>query len=121
VSGYNSGKCSSKILGNILGYGFGSDSGEESGNTLEYDLGKVMGSDSGKESGTASDKGPGKNLGKDAGKIKHARQGDFLSLGSIRVEGGDLKDSEPRSTNHEVDQKFWFKFKDRVKEEIGPR
>jgi hypothetical protein len=55
------------------------------------------------------------------GKTKCARQGDFFALGSIQVEGGDLKESEPWSPSHEEDQRIWLKFKDRVKEEIGPR
>jgi hypothetical protein len=49
------------------------------------------------------------------------RQGDFFASGSIRVEGGDLKESEPRSPGQEEDQRIWFKFKDQVKEEIGLR
>jgi hypothetical protein len=55
------------------------------------------------------------------GKTKRARQGHFFTSGSIRVEGGDLKKSEPRSPSQEEDQRIRFKFKDRVKEEIGPR
>jgi hypothetical protein len=55
------------------------------------------------------------------GKTKRARHGDFFALGSIRVEGGDLKEFVPRSTSHEEDQRIQFKFKDRVKKEIGPR
>jgi hypothetical protein len=55
------------------------------------------------------------------GKTKRARQGDFFSSGSIRVEGEDLKESKPRSPSQEEDQRIWFKFKDRVREEIGPR
>jgi hypothetical protein len=52
---------------------------------------------------------------------KMCRQGDFFASGSIRVEGGDLKESEPRSPGQEEDQRIWFKFKDQVKEEIGLR
>jgi hypothetical protein len=48
-------------------------------------------------------------------------RGDFFASGSIRVEGGDLKESEPRRPSQEEDQRIWFKFKDRVKEEIGSR
>jgi hypothetical protein len=55
------------------------------------------------------------------GKTKCARQGDFFASGSIRVEGGDLKESETRSPGQEEDQRIQFKFKDRVKEEIRPR
>jgi hypothetical protein len=54
-------------------------------------------------------------------KTKRARHGDFFASGSIRVEGGDIKGSEPRSPSQEEDQRIWFKFKDRVKEEIGLR
>jgi hypothetical protein len=55
------------------------------------------------------------------GKRKRARQGDFFASGSIRVEGGDLKVFEPSSPNQEEDPRIWFKFKDRVEEEIGLR
>jgi hypothetical protein len=96
-----------------------------SGTTRVSNTGKVLGSDSGKELGTASDKGPGnrpgKNSGNKAGQNKCPRQRDFFASGSIRIEGGDLKESEPRSPNQEEDQRIRFKFKDRVKEEIGPR
>jgi hypothetical protein len=55
------------------------------------------------------------------GKTKHARQEDFFASGSIRDQGGDLKESEPRSPSQEEDQKIQLKFKDQVKEEIWPR
>jgi hypothetical protein len=55
------------------------------------------------------------------GKTKRARQGDFFTSESIRVEGGDLKKSEPMSPSQEEDQRIQFMFKDRVKEEIGLR
>jgi hypothetical protein len=55
------------------------------------------------------------------GKTKRARQGDFFASGTIRVEGGDLKESEPRSPSQEEDQRIRFMFKDRIKEEIDPR
>jgi hypothetical protein len=55
VSRYNSGKCSGKILSNMLGYGPSSNSGEALGNMLRYDSGKVSGSDSSKESSTVSE------------------------------------------------------------------
>jgi hypothetical protein len=77
--------------------------------------GKVSGSDSGKESGTISDKDLSvrvKTRVRRLGKTKCAGQGDFFALGSIRVEGGDLKESEPRSTGQEEDQIIRFKFKD---------
>jgi hypothetical protein len=95
--------------------------------TWVSDTSKIPGSNSGKELGTVSDKGsgkhPGKNSGKKArpGKAEHVRQGDFFALRSIRVEGGDLKESEPKSPSQQEDQRIWFKFKDQVKEEIGLR
>jgi hypothetical protein len=46
------------------------------------------------------------------GKTKRARQGDFFALGSILVEGGDLKESEQRNPSQEENQRIWFKFKD---------
>jgi hypothetical protein len=64
VSGYNLGKRSGEIRGNMLGYGSGSDSGEASGNTLGYS----SGSDSSKEAGTISDKNSSKRSGKKLGK-----------------------------------------------------
>jgi hypothetical protein len=73
MSGYNSGKHSSEISGNMLGYSSCSDSGEASGNS-----GKVPGSNSGKESGTVLDKGSGKNSGKEAGQDKTCNTGRFL-------------------------------------------
>jgi hypothetical protein len=54
-------------------------------------------------------------------KTKHARQGDFFASESIQIEGGDLKEFEPRRPRQEEDQRIWFKFKDQVKEEIRPR
>jgi hypothetical protein len=48
------------------------------------------------------------------GKIKCARQGDFFALGSIRVEGGDLKEYEPRSLSQEEDQSIQSRFKDEI-------
>jgi hypothetical protein len=65
---------------NSIGYISGHDSGKASGNILGYDSGK----------------GPGSDSGKGSGKTKRAGQGDFFALGLIRVEGGDLKESEPR-------------------------
>jgi hypothetical protein len=53
-------------------------------------------------------------------KTKRERQVDFFGSGSIQVEGGDLKESEPRSPSQEEDQRIQIKFKDRVKEEIEP-
>jgi hypothetical protein len=55
------------------------------------------------------------------GKTKYARQGDFFASGSIRVEGGDLKEFELRSPSQKEDQRSWFKFKDWDTEEIGLR
>jgi hypothetical protein len=93
--------------------------------TRVSNLGKVPGSESRMESGTVSDKGlgkrPGKNSGKEAGQDKTCKIGRFLCFGPIQFEGGDLMESGPRIPSQEEDQRIWFKFKDRVEEEIGLR
>jgi hypothetical protein len=130
VSGYNSGKRSGEIPGNMLGYSSGSDLGEALCNTL--------GSDSGKQLGVwfwiatrvrswAQSRikvwvsVQVKTWVRRLGKSKHARQEDLFALALVQFEGGDLKESEPRSPCQEEDQRIWFKWKKRVKEEIGPR
>jgi hypothetical protein len=67
VSGYNSGKRSGEILGNLLEY--------SSSTTWVSNSGKVLGSDSGKKLGTVSDKGLGKNSSKEAGQDKTCKTG----------------------------------------------
>jgi hypothetical protein len=50
---------------------------------------------------------------------KRARQGDFFALGSIQVEGGDLKESEPRSPSQEDDQRIHLSSKTELRKKLG--
>jgi hypothetical protein len=50
---------------------------------------------------------------------KRARQGDFFALGSIQVEGGDLKESEPRSPSQEDDQRIRLSSKAELRKKLG--
>jgi hypothetical protein len=50
---------------------------------------------------------------------KRARQGDFFALGSIQVEGGDLKESEPRSPSQEDDQRIRLSSKTELRKKLG--
>jgi hypothetical protein len=82
VSRYNSGKHSGKIPGNMLEYGSCSDSGEALGNTLGYDSGKVLGATRVRSQAQSWIRVWVKTRVRRLGKTKHARQGDFLALGS---------------------------------------